>query len=94
MTPPFLSSLTRLGALAPRRTLHSTVSRAHASVVRIRDSSIYPPGAAHQSKPIISDLNWTVQDGEAWAIIEQGVPPGELGGKAALIKVCPIRACK
>ncbi|KAH7087234.1 P-loop containing nucleoside triphosphate hydrolase protein [Auriculariales sp. MPI-PUGE-AT-0066] len=55
-------------------------------VVRIRNSAIYAPGVAQQSRPIISNLTWTVQDNEAWAIIEHEAASFEVSKKTAIIK--------
>lgn len=69
------------------RKLFSTAPAGRPPVVRVVDASIFAPGASHRSVPAISNLNWTVNDGEAWAVIENDSAPRTVGGKSAILQV-------
>ena len=74
------------------------VTRSHSSLplIDIPSSSVYhfgdaPPtvpqvaGSAKRSIPVIQDLQWTVHDEEAWAIVSSGNGGGS--GKDTVFKV-------
>lgn len=65
---------------APARCLHNSSNDA---VIRIPKSNIYRFGDSNKAKPIFENLDWTVKEGESWAVVGSGSG----GQKTALLQV-------
>jgi ABC-type molybdenum transport system ATPase subunit/photorepair protein PhrA len=51
-------------------------------VVRIPNANIYRFGDPNGARPVLRAVDWTVQDGESWAVVGSGA-----GEKTALLEV-------
>ncbi|EJD40307.1 P-loop containing nucleoside triphosphate hydrolase protein [Auricularia subglabra TFB-10046 SS5] len=71
------------------RALLSTSAGSALPVVRIAHASVFGPGASHRASPIIADLDWSVNDGEAWAVVDNATAntEGIISGKSAIIQL-------
>ena len=56
-------------------------------VVRIPKANIYHFGDSNKARPVLAGVDWTVQEGESWAVIGSGA-----GEKTALLEVRVIAA--
>jgi ABC-type molybdenum transport system ATPase subunit/photorepair protein PhrA len=55
-------------------------------VVRIPKANIYRFGDSNRTRPVLAGVDWTVREGESWAVVGSGA-----GGKTALLEVeCEI----
>ena len=64
------------------RTLHNNRSPRDV-VVHIPKSNVFRFGDSNKASPIIEDLEWTINEGENWAVIGSGWG----GQKTALLQV-------
>ena len=62
-------------------------------VVRIPKANIYRFGDSNKAGPVLAGVDWTVREGESWAVVGSGA-----GEKTALLEVrviaavhCPLR---
>jgi ABC-type transport system involved in cytochrome bd biosynthesis fused ATPase/permease subunit len=62
------------------RTLHNDRSPTDV-IVRIPASNVFRFGDSNKASPVFEDLEWTVNEGESWAVIGSG------GQKTALLQV-------
>ena len=62
------------------RCLHNSSNNA---VIRISKSNIYRFGDSNKAKPIFENVDWTVNEGESWAVVGSGSG----GQKTALLQV-------
>lgn len=63
------------------RWQHTAASRS-SYVVRITNSNIYCFGDPDGARPVLRAVDWTVREGESWAVVGSGA-----GGKTALLEV-------
>lgn len=73
------------GRLLPLWTRRSSTnsSTSEPPVIQIPRAKVYRFGSAASATPVFQDLEWTVKEGESWAIV--GSASGE---KTALFQVC------
>ena len=55
---------------------------AHSYVVRIPNANVYRFGDPDGARPVLRAVDWTVREGESWAVVGSGT-----GGKTALLEV-------
>jgi ABC-type molybdenum transport system ATPase subunit/photorepair protein PhrA len=67
------------------RTLHNNRSPRDV-VVHIPKSNVFRFGDSNKASPIFEDLEWTINEGESWAVIGSGWG----GQKTALLQVSDI----
>jgi ABC-type molybdenum transport system ATPase subunit/photorepair protein PhrA len=67
--------VTRMAARIRARHLSSYV-------VRIPKANIYRFGDSDRTRPVLAGVDWTVREGESWAVVGSGA-----GGKTALLEV-------
>jgi ABC-type protease/lipase transport system fused ATPase/permease subunit len=53
-------------------------------VVRIPNANVYRFGDPDGARPVLRAVDWTVRDGESWAVVGSGA-----GGKTTLLEVSP-----
>ena len=57
-------------------------------VVRIPKANIYRFGDSNKARPVLAGVDWTVREGESWAVVGSGA-----GEKTALLEVRVIATC-
>lgn len=71
------------GLQIPIATVTRMVARQLSSyVVRIPKANIYRFGDSDRTRPVLSGVDWTVREGESWAVVGSGA-----GEKTALLEV-------
>ena len=71
------------GLQIPIATVTRMVARQLSSyVVRIPKANIYRFGDSDRTRPVLAGVDWTVREGESWAVVGSGV-----GEKTALLEV-------
>lgn len=65
--------------LTPARLLNS---RATSYVIRIHNANVYRFGDPDSARPILQAVDWTVREGESWAVVGSGADE-----KTALLEV-------
>lgn len=71
--------------LAKPTKAHYTTQATHSSppLIHIPNSKVYRFGDSNSARPIFHELDWTVREGESWAVVGSGS-----GEKTALLEVC------
>ena len=62
------------------RLQHTIAS--HPCVVRIPNANVYRFGDPESARPVLRAVDWTVREGESWAVVGSGA-----GEKTALLEV-------
>jgi ABC-type molybdenum transport system ATPase subunit/photorepair protein PhrA len=61
---------------------YTTQESSQNTVLHIPTANVYRFGDPNNARPVFSDLQWTVKDGESWAVVGSGS-----GEKSALFQV-------
>lgn len=65
------------------RMLHDKRNPLHSAVIHVPKSNVFQFGDPNSASPVLRDLQWTVNEGESWAVVASGSG----GQKTTLFKV-------